>query len=165
MQKFLTGKQRVHPDSLTSERTVLTVVVLLHKEKRKLRNHVMSLVDKAVHQAIFDSKDDEWSTEGKGRYACVNNLRAEDVVYYVHYSSNFQTGKGNPKKSFMPRKRGGDTTVDKERVFLKIIEHIDSYSDEQFDISILEKMMEEKLSGNNVLYLIYTNLFCEPPSS
>ena len=58
----------------------------------------MSLVDKAVHQAIFDSKDDEWSTEGEGRYACVNNLRAEDAVYYVHYSSNFQTGKGNPKK-------------------------------------------------------------------
>ena len=79
-RKFLTGKQKVHPDSLTSERTVLTLFVLLHREKRKLRNHVMSLVDKAVHQAIFDSKDDEWSTEGKRRYACVNNLRAEDAV-------------------------------------------------------------------------------------
>ena len=54
----------------------------------------------------------------------------------------------------MPRECGRQTTVDKERVFLEIIEHIDSHSDEQFDITILGKMMEEKSSGNNVLYLI-----------
>ena len=29
----------------------------------------------------------------------------------------------------MPRKCGRDTTVDKGRVFLKIVEHIDSHSD------------------------------------
>ena len=51
----------------------------------------------------------------------------------------------------MLRKHGRDTTVDKERVFLEIVEHIDSHSDEQFDITILGNMMEEKLSGNNVL--------------
>ena len=77
----------------------------------------------------------------------------------------FKLVKVIQKKSVMPRKRRGDTTADKESVFLKIIEHIDSYSDEQFDISILEKMMDEKLNGNNVLYLIYTNLLCENPSS
>ena len=38
--------------------------------------------------------------------------------------------------------------------FLEIIDDIDSHSDEQFDITILGKMMEEKSSGNNVLYLI-----------
>ena len=54
----------------------------------------------------------------------------------------------------MPRKRGRDTTVEKEREFLKIVEHIDSHAEEQFHITILGKMMEEKLSGNNVLYLI-----------
>ena len=55
----------------------------------------------------------------------------------------------------MPRKRGKDTTVGKERVFLKFAEHIDSHSDGQFDITIFGKMMEEKLRGNNVLYLFY----------
>ena len=42
----------------------------------------------------------------------------------------------------------------RQRVFLKIIEHINSHSDEQFDFTIWGKMMGEKLSGNNVLYLI-----------
>ena len=64
----------------------------------------------------------------------------------------------------MPRKRGKDTTVDKERVFLEFAEHIDSHSDGQFDITIFGKMMEEKLRGNNVLYLFYRNLFCGPRS-
>ena len=32
----------------------------------------------------------------------------------------------------MPRKRGRQTTVDKERVFFEIVEHVDSHSDEQF---------------------------------
>ena len=73
-------------------------------------------------------------------------------MYHIPCSSNFQTGKGNLKKSVMPRKCRGDTTVD--RVFLKIIEHINSHSDEQFDFTIWGKMMGEKLSGNNVLYLI-----------
>ena len=59
-------------------------------------------VDKAVHQAIFDRKNDKWSTEVKGRFACVNDLGAEDTVYHVQYSSNFQTGKDNPKKSVFP---------------------------------------------------------------
>ena len=54
----------------------------------------------------------------------------------------------------MTKKCGRDTTVDKERMFLGIVEHVDSHSDEQFDIAILGKMMEEKLSSNNVLYLI-----------
>ena len=75
-------------------------------------------------------------------------------MYHIQCSSNFQAGKGNPKESVMPRKCGRQTAVDKERVFLEIIEHIDSHSDEQFDITILGKMMEEKSSGNNVLYLI-----------
>ena len=54
----------------------------------------------------------------------------------------------------MPRKCGRNTTVDNESVFLEIIEQIDSHSDQKFDITILVKMMEEKLSGNNVLYLM-----------
>ena len=43
----------------------------------------------------------------------------------------------------MLRKCGKDTTVYKKRAFLEIIEHIDSHSDKQFDITILEKMMED----------------------
>ena len=78
----------------------------------------------------------------------------EDAVYHIHCSSGFQTGKDNPKKSILSRKCGRDTTIGKERAFLKIVEHIDSHSDEQFDITILGRMIEEKLSGNNVLCLI-----------
>ena len=55
--------------------------------------------------------------------------------------SNFQTGKVNPEKSLMPRNCGKDTTVYKERAFVEIVEHIDSHSDKQFDITILGKMM------------------------
>ena len=44
----------------------------------------------------------------KGRCLC------EDAVYHIPCSSHFQTGKGNLKKSVMPRKCRGDTTVDKE---------------------------------------------------
>ena len=40
----------------------------------------------------------------------------EDAVYHRQCSSNFQTGKGNPKKSVMPRKCGRNTTVDNESV-------------------------------------------------
>ena len=54
----------------------------------------------------------------------------------------------------MPRKCGRDTTVDKERVFLEIFEHIDCLSGKQSEFTILGKMMEDKFSGNNVLYLI-----------
>ena len=54
----------------------------------------------------------------------------------------------------MPKKLGRHTTADEETVFLKIAEHIKSHSDEQFDIATLRKTMEEKLSGNDVLYLI-----------
>ena len=78
----------------------------------------------------------------------------EDAVHHIQCSSNFQTGKDNPKKIIMSRKCGRDTTIDKERVFLEFIEHIDSHSDKQFDITVLRKMMEEKLSGNDLLYLI-----------
>ena len=46
-----------------------------------------------------------------------------------------------------------DITSDKETMFLKIVAHIESHSDEQFDIATLRKMMEEKLCGN-VLFLI-----------
>ena len=67
----------------------------------------------------------------------------EDAVYHIQCSSNFETGKSNPKKSVMLRKCGKDTTVHKKRAFLEIIEHIDSHSDKQFDIIILEKMMED----------------------
>ena len=62
-------------------------------------------------------------------------------MYRIQCSSNLKNG--NPKKSVMSRKRGRDTTVDKERVLLEIVEHIDSHSDEQFDIIILGKMMEK----------------------
>ena len=128
-------------EALTLEWTVFTVVVSLQREKKTKKSRNVSCknqeVDKAVHPAIFDKKDDEWSIELKGRYAC------EDAVYHIQCSSNFRTGKGNPKKSVMLRKCGKDTTVYKERVFLEIIEHIDSHSDKQFDITILEKMMED----------------------
>ena len=51
----------------------------------------------------------------------VNELRAEDAVYYIQYSSIFQTGKGNPKKNVMLRKRGKDTTVNKKERFSKSV--------------------------------------------
>ena len=53
-QEFVTGKQGVHSVGLTSERTVFIVVVLLQREKRKLRNRVMSLVrtDRLIKQCI-----------------------------------------------------------------------------------------------------------------
>ena len=35
-------------------------------------------VDEAVHQPIFDRKDDDWSTEVKGRYTCV---KTECTIY------------------------------------------------------------------------------------
>ena len=54
----------------------------------------------------------------------------------------------------MSRKCGRDTTIHKESVLLEFIEHVDSHSDEQFDITILGKTMEEKLSGNNLSYFI-----------
>ena len=69
-------------------------------------------------------------------------------MYHILCSSNFRTGKGDPKKSIKTY------NCNKETVFLEIVEHIESHSDEQFDIATLGKMMEEKLSGNNVLYLI-----------
>ena len=40
----------------------------------------------------------------------------------------------------------------RQRVFLKIVQHIDSHSHKQFGITILGKMMENKLTGN-VFYL------------
>ena len=61
----------------------------------------------------------------------------------------------------MPRKRGRYTTADKKRVFLEIVEHIDSHPDEHFDITIQGKMMDEKLSGNNAY--IQFKQFCGPP--
>ena len=53
-QEFLTGKQGLHPECLTSENSVFSVVVLLQSEKRKLRNHVMSLVtnERMIKQSI-----------------------------------------------------------------------------------------------------------------
>ena len=56
-------------------------------------------VDKAVRQAIYDRKDDEWAIEVKGRLTFENDLRAGDAVYHILCSSNFRTGKGDPKKS------------------------------------------------------------------
>ena len=50
-----------------------------------------------------------------------------------------------PKKSIMLRKCGRYTTVDKERVILRIDEHIEPHLDNQFDITIRGKMMEDKL--------------------
>ena len=57
----------------------------------------------------------------------MNDLRTEDAVYHIQCSSHFQIGKGNPKKSTMPRKLRRNATVEKERVFLEIVEHIDSH--------------------------------------
>lgn len=78
-------------------------------------------------------KNDEWSTEVNGRLAFVNDLRTENSVYHIHCSSNFQTDKGKPKKSVMLKKRGRHTTADKETMFLEIVKHIESHSEEQFD--------------------------------
>ena len=47
-------------------------------------------------------------------------LVCEDAVYHIQCGSNFRTDQGNPKKSVMSKKRGRDTTTDKERVFLEI---------------------------------------------
>ena len=38
------------------------------------------MVDKTVRQAIFDRKDDEWSIEVKGHYACV---KVQCTIYSV----------------------------------------------------------------------------------
>ena len=66
-------------------------------------------------------------------------------MYHIQFSSKFRTGKCNPKKSVMPRKCGRQTTVDKERVFFEIVQHVDSHSDKQFNITVLGKMMEVKI--------------------
>ena len=63
----------------------------------------------------------------------------------------------------MPRKCGRQTTVDKERVFFEIVQHVDSHSDKQFNITVLGKMMEEKLSGNNVLYIWFKPIYFVDP--
>ena len=63
-------------------------------------SHKKREVNKAVHQAIFDQKDDEWSIEVKERYACL----CEDAVHHIECSSSFQSGNGNPKKNIMWRK-------------------------------------------------------------
>ena len=69
-------RPRTSSEGLTSEKTVFTMVVSLQREKRKLRNQVMSFVRterliKQSNKAMFDRKDDEWSVEVKGRYTCV----------------------------------------------------------------------------------------------
>ena len=156
------GKQGLHLEGLTGfnfrKDCFYCGYAIREREKKTKKSYNVSCknreVDKAVHQAIFDRKDNEWFTEFKGRLAFVNDFRAEDAMYHIQCSSNFRTGKGNPKKSIMPKKRGRHTTADKETVFLEIVQHIESHSSKQFDIATLEKMMEEKLSGNNVLYLI-----------
>ena len=81
-------------------------------------------------------------------------LVCEDAVYHIQCGSNFRTDQGNPKKSVMSKKRGRDTTTDKERVFLEIAEHIDSHSGGQFDITILEKIMEK-----NWVVIMFYNWF------
>ena len=71
-------------EALTSERTVFTVVVSLQREKKTKKSRNVSCknqeVDKAVHQAIFDKKDDEWSIELKGHYTCV---KMQCTIYSV----------------------------------------------------------------------------------
>lgn len=50
----LPGNQGPHPKGLTLERTAFTLVALLQREKRKLRNPVMSLIrtKKLIKQSI-----------------------------------------------------------------------------------------------------------------
>ena len=71
-------------EALTLEWTVFTVVVSLQREKKTKKSRNVSCknqeVDKAVHPAIFDKKDDEWSIELKGRYACV---KMQCTIYSV----------------------------------------------------------------------------------
>ena len=51
------------------------MVVSLQRENKTKKSYNVSCknreVDKAIHQAIIHRKDDEWSTEVKGRYACM----------------------------------------------------------------------------------------------
>ena len=71
------------------------------------------MVDKTVRQAIFDRKDDEWSIEVKGRYACVK-------VQCTIYSVVQIFGLANViKRKTLHR----DTTVDKKEI--EIVEHMD----------------------------------------
>ena len=118
-------------------KTVFAMVVLLYREKKTSKPWNISCksqdVDKVVPQAIFEMKNDEWSIEVNGRLAFVNDLRTENSVYHIHCSSNFQTDKGKPKKSVMLKKRGRHTTADKETMFLEIVKHIESHSEEHFD--------------------------------
>ena len=76
----------------------------------------------------------------------------EDAVYHIQCSSNFQSSNCNPRENVTPRKCERDTTVDKKEI--EIVEHMDSLSDKRSHIAILGKMMQDKLSGDNISYLI-----------
>ena len=138
---------------LTSERTVFALVMLLQREREKKIKKSCNVfcknqeLDRVVHEAIFDRKYD-WSTEVKGRYACVKTQCTIDSVVQI-----FRLVKVIQRKALC-RENVGEIQLQTTKVFLEIVEQIDSHSDQKFDITILVKMMEEKLSGNNVLYLM-----------
>ena len=73
---------------LTSERTVFALVMLLQREREKKIKKSCNVfcknqeLDRVVHEAIFDRKYD-WSTEVKGRYACVKTQCTIDSVVQI----------------------------------------------------------------------------------
>ena len=80
--------------------------------------------DKAIHQAIFDRKDDEWSIEVKDPLL----LSMTFVLLKTQCTINsevqiFGLVKITQRKALC-KKGGIHTTPRKETVFLKIVEHI-----------------------------------------
>ena len=152
-QKFLTGKQRLLPEGLTLEKPNFAVVTLLQREKRKLGNRVMSLVksQRLIKQSV------KLSMTGKmmsGPLKLKDALRLRMTYRLETQCTIYSAVQIFGLVKVIQRKSLRHTTAGKETVFFEIVEHIESHSDEQFDIETLGKMMEEKLSSNNVLYLI-----------
>ena len=66
-QEVFTGKEGLHLEGLTPERTFYSGCVITEREKKIKKSCNVSCekreVDKVVHQGIFYRKDDEWSIE------------------------------------------------------------------------------------------------------
>ena len=55
-------------------------------------------VDRIVADAILRRQNDEWSLKVKGQFDFVNDLHAEDVVYYRDFNSCFRSCFQDPLK-------------------------------------------------------------------
>ena len=105
-------------------------------------------VDVAMMKVINDRNDD-WAIAVKGRIEFVNDLHAEDAIYHIKCNSYFRTRKSNPVvQGDTSRKRGRPVDTEKEEVFLEVAEFLGNHNDEQFTLSEIVKMMDEKLNSS-----------------